>query len=445
MSNGTAQRRSIFGGLLIILIGALFLLRNFVPGLGIGRLLERYWPLLLIFWGLAKLFDHLAAQRTGQTRPPILTGGEVALLVLVFVVGAGIVVMGHIKRSDVVFPNLFEEKTTSTEELPPQPLKPGAKISITTGYGSISVHTGESNDIRVIATKTVSASNESDGKRRAQQIKVDVVPVSDGYDVHPDASSDAEVDLEVNVPKQVTIVARSGRGDISASDVSGPVTAAAQHGNVEIHDVIGDIDAQMQHGDVRITGVHGNVHLTGRGSQVELGDIKGDATIEGEFYGPIRVRNVDKTTHFTSSRTDLTIVQLSGRMEMDSGQLQISDTLGGVTLVTKNKDVNMENVAGRIHIENRHGDIKVQLRQPPHEEINLSDDSGEINLTLPASSTFEIMATSRSGEIQNDFQVPTLKSTQNNENSQLEGKVGTRGPQIRLTTTYGTIHVRKGP
>lgn len=445
MSNGTAPRRSVFSGLLIILIGVLFLLHNFAPGLGIGRLIERYWPLLLIFWGLAKLYDHFAAQRTGQTKPPILTGGEVGLLVLVFAVGAGIAAVDHFRWSRD-FPNLFEERTTSTEELPAQPVKTGAKISISTDYGNISIHAGESNDIRVIATKTVSASNESEGQRRAQQIKVDVIPVSDGYNVHPDiGSSSAQVDLEINVPKQVNIAASTGKGDISASDVSGPVAATAKHGNVEIHDVGGDIDARMQHGDVRITGIQGNVHLTGNGSEVELGDITGDATIEGEFYGPIRVRNVTKTVHFASSRTDLTIVQLPGRMEMDSGQLEISDTSGGVTLATKNKDVVMENVAGRIHIENRHGDIHVQFRQPPREEISISDDSGGITLTLPASSSFEIMATSRSGEIQNDFQDPSLKSTQNNENSQLQGKIGTRGPQIRLSTTYGTIHIVKAP
>lgn len=445
MSNGTTQRRSVFGGLLIILIGVLFLLHNFVPGLGIGRLFARYWPLLLIFWGLAKLFDHFAAQRTGQTKPPILTGGEIALLVIVFVVGAGFVAMGHISPSDMAFPDLFEEKTTSTEELPPQPLKPGAKISVSTNYGSISVHTGETNDIRVIATKIISASSESEGKRRAEQIKVNLIPVAEGYEVRPDTVSGAEVDLEMNVPKQVSIAANSGKGDISAADLTGSVSATAQHGNVQVHDVTGDIDASLHRGDARITGIQGNVRLAGSGSELELADIKGDATIEGEFYGPIRVRNVAKAVRFVSSRTDLIVVQLPGRMEMDSGQLQLSDTPGGVTLITKNRDVNMENVAGRIHIENRHGDINVQLRQPPHEEISISDESGEITLTMPAGSNFEIVASSRSGEIQNDFQSPALKSNRDKENSQLEGKVGTLGPQIRLTTTYGTIHIRKAP
>ena len=37
MANGTMRRRSIFGGLLLIIIGVLFLLRSYMPYLGIGH------------------------------------------------------------------------------------------------------------------------------------------------------------------------------------------------------------------------------------------------------------------------------------------------------------------------------------------------------------------------------------------------------------------------
>ena len=90
MSNGALppqpQRSSIFAGVLLIFLGALFLLHRFDPELGIGHLIGRYWPVLLIVWGIAKLVDHLSAQRTGRARPPVLSGGEAALLVLLVVV-----------------------------------------------------------------------------------------------------------------------------------------------------------------------------------------------------------------------------------------------------------------------------------------------------------------------------------------------------------------------
>ncbi len=58
MSNGQGQRSSIFGGLLLILLGAFFLLARFDPNLGVWHLFSRYWPVVIILWGLAKLIDH---------------------------------------------------------------------------------------------------------------------------------------------------------------------------------------------------------------------------------------------------------------------------------------------------------------------------------------------------------------------------------------------------
>ncbi|HEX2711086.1 MAG TPA: DUF5668 domain-containing protein, partial [Candidatus Acidoferrales bacterium] len=82
-ASGGRRRRSIFGGLLLILLGALLLLHNlrgYFPDL-LG-LFSRWWPVLLILWGLAKLYDHLMAQRTGQAAPRTISRGDVLLVIL---------------------------------------------------------------------------------------------------------------------------------------------------------------------------------------------------------------------------------------------------------------------------------------------------------------------------------------------------------------------------
>ena len=43
--------RSIIGPLLLILVGALFLVNNLHPGLPWVDLVSKYWPYLLIAWG----------------------------------------------------------------------------------------------------------------------------------------------------------------------------------------------------------------------------------------------------------------------------------------------------------------------------------------------------------------------------------------------------------
>ncbi len=64
MSNGTPRRRPLFSGLLLILIGLLLLAHQFRPEFRVWQLFATYWPVLLIIWGLSKMFDYFAARRT---------------------------------------------------------------------------------------------------------------------------------------------------------------------------------------------------------------------------------------------------------------------------------------------------------------------------------------------------------------------------------------------
>ncbi len=450
MANGIMRRRSIFGGLLLILIGVLFLLRSYMPYLGIGQLIAHYWPVLLIVWGLSKLYDYFAAQRSGQLQPAGISGGEVGLLILLFlVIGAFVTVDWVHKRNpniEIGDWGILDRSATTTEELPAQTVKPGSTIAISVARGNINVHSVDTDQIHVMVTKTATASNDEEAQRLAQQVHMMITPVPGGYEVRQqpggEESGSAKINLDIQVPKQANVTAKADHGDVHVADMDGTIAITAGNGDVEIHNAGGNVSAELQHGDVRISGVKGNARLTGHGSEVELSDITGDATIEGEFYGPIRERNVGKTARFNSSRTDLTILALTGHMEMNSRRLEISDVKGSLTLVTKDKDVSLENIAGRIQVEDRHGDIDLLFRQPPHAEVSITNDSGALNLTLPANSNFEIVASSRSGDIQSEF--AELKPTQSGETSQLNGRVGSQGPQIHLATSYGTIHIKKG-
>jgi hypothetical protein len=83
------RRRSIFTGVLLITVGVLFLLRNFGWHYQLWWAIGRWWPVLLILWGLSKLYDHMVAQRTGQAPPRTVTGGEVILVFLALAVLGG--------------------------------------------------------------------------------------------------------------------------------------------------------------------------------------------------------------------------------------------------------------------------------------------------------------------------------------------------------------------
>jgi DUF4097 and DUF4098 domain-containing protein YvlB len=451
VSGPRRRRRSIFGGMLLILIGVLFLLHEHLPELGMWHLFSRYWPVLLILWGLAKLFDTLAADRTGETKPPLVTGGEMALVVVLLLVAAGMISVDWIHRKNPDFSwgeGWFSQKYSMTEEFPVQSVPPSSEIHISTYRGNITVYADESKALRVIGYKTATASSQSQAQKRAEQASVSIRSVAGGYDIQPTnperGNGAVRVDLEVHAPKQASITAKSDRGDINVSDVSGAANVSTESGGIEVHGAGGDVTAQLHGGDARVSEVRGSVHITGRGNVVELDDIGGDAGIDGEFYGPIRVNNVKNTTTYNSARTQLTILHLSGRFEMDSGGLQVSDVPGSLVLSTRNRDVEVENVAGRLQIANAHGSVEVRFEQPPKEEVSIVNDSGGVDLTLPAKAGFEISAVSHSGDVESDFEDSTLQLVNDKDTHKLSGKFGSHGPKIQIATTYGTISLHKG-
>jgi DUF4097 and DUF4098 domain-containing protein YvlB len=454
MTNGARQRSSIFTGLLLIFLGFLFLLQRFEPHLGIGHLVRRYWPLLLIVWGIAKLIDHFATSRTGEGRPPIVSGPEAALLILIVAVLIGMsfsewfpnFISSKIHGDSDEEISIFGERYSDSQELSEHAIPAGARVVIRTGRGNITIHASDGNDLRVAASESASGSTEAAARDRMKNVKVVIDKSAGSFDVHPvrqdEADGHVSVDLDVAVPKKCAVSASSHLGDISISGMAGAVSASPDHGDVEIHDVA-DAAVQMQKGDVRISNISGNFKLSGKGNDVDVSEVAGDASLNGDFFGTVRLRNVTNTTRYISQRSDLTIVKMTGLLELDSGDLRLSDVAGLAKLVTHDKDLEVENIAGKLNIEDTHGDIQVSYSQPPREDITISNGTGDVDITLPSHATFEISAASHKGEAQSEFEDRSLEPVNDSGMGRLNGKIGSLGPKITITTNYGTITLHK--
>ena len=450
MTYGQSQRASIFPGLLCILLGVLFLLARFNPDFRLWHYIWRFWPLLLILWGVAKLVDNFAAQRTGEHRPPLLSGAEAALLILIVFVLAGMTVVSrfHERHPGMSFDiDMFNQDASSMQELPLTTIPPGSHVTIATDRGDVNVHASDGNDLQVSANKSAHGSSEHEAQERINTVDVRVEKTSDGYTIHPTnqegAHGNVKVDLEITMPKTVVLAVNTGHGDIKIAGVGGAITAASQEGSVEIHDSGSDVSATITKGDARIMNVAGGVKLSGRGSEIEISDVKGDATVAGEFYGPIRMRNISKNTHYTSQKADIQLVHLTGLLELDSGSVEVSDVAGSAKLTTQEKDLDVENIAGKLQIADKNGGIKVGYSDPPREEIIIMNSSGAVELTLPSKSAFEINAISTNGEVESDFDNPTIDVSNDNGSGKIMGRVGTGGPKINIATSYGSINLRK--
>jgi len=448
------KRRSIFPGLLLMALGAIFLIHRLDPSFPLGHLARFYWPLLFVLWGVAKLIDHFVAQSSGQERAPLLSAGEALLLILLIFVllGFGIHDMVH-ERAPWLHIDIpeFRDKYTQTRSMEPREISPTAHVTIQTERGSITVHGTSGGELRVSANESANGDDETSADARMNEMQVVIERSGDGYVVHPVHQSDdrglVSADLEVQLPKTASVMLHSSHGDVSVSGIAGSIDAHTDNGDVEIHDAGADVSAQTEKGDVRIDRAAGNVTLKGRGSDVEISDVSGNVTIDGAFVGTTVVRKVGGLTRLAAPWAQLTVAQLTGRLEIDSGDIHIADAKGAARIQTHNKDIETENLAGQIDIQNSHGDVKVTLNQPPREPINITNDTGGIDLALPARSSFQISAYSRSGEVESDFSDPGLHTSDEEQNGRLEGQVGGNSagppPKITITTSYGTVSLRK--
>src|SRR5688572_13473790 len=94
----TTVRRSagtVFWGVALVSIGGLLLARNLGYAIPVWSYIARYWPSLLVAWGLLKLVDYYRFRSSGDTRP-LFSGGEVVLLIFIIIAGSAVTTAANI-------------------------------------------------------------------------------------------------------------------------------------------------------------------------------------------------------------------------------------------------------------------------------------------------------------------------------------------------------------
>jgi hypothetical protein len=81
--DGNPRRTSVVLPIILITIGALFLLHNWRPAFDPMPILWTYWPLILIFVGLGKIWDNMRRSRNPNAPPGFSVGTAIGTLAFV--------------------------------------------------------------------------------------------------------------------------------------------------------------------------------------------------------------------------------------------------------------------------------------------------------------------------------------------------------------------------
>jgi len=440
-----ARSSGLFSGLILIFVGILVLLHNY-GHLELYWFFRRWWPLMIIFWGAVKLYERTAGRRFGGTGGGRVTGSEAGLVVAMLALVAIVILGGRTKQK---FDSVIEpgESFSYDLDVAPKKIPANSRVMVRNGRGDIIVRGSESGEIRVTAKKTVKSWSETDADRVAEPINVTIEQNGDGYEVRPSgfdlSSSRIGVDLEVAVPKKSALLVKTDRGDVTVSGISGDVGITDMLGDVDVRGTAGDVNVETRKGDTKVSGTKGDVKISGKGGEIEVNDTTGSLTVEGDFYGPIRADKAIKGVRMVSSKTDFTLSALAGHMETSSGNMDIVDAPGNLSLRTRDSEINVENPGGKVSIDNRNASVGVRFSSAPKEDIQITNSSSEIALTVPGGASFEVVADCRNCEISSEF--PGLTATKTGSgDSHLAGKYGSgKGPKITLKTSYGNISLRR--
>jgi DUF4097 and DUF4098 domain-containing protein YvlB len=458
--NGYGYRRgSIFWALTLIGVGGVFLYSNFDPAIRPWQMIAKFWPVLIIFWGLSKLIDYLHAQAHPEVPArPLFSASEVVLLVLILALGTLVskIVLHPWQHwpeamgieMDDEFANVFLNSYTYTQTLS-QPAKPQSSLLVVVRRGDVEVHGADQNTIEAVIKKTIRAANEEDAKKTANALQISFAEQAGRYlldtnlDSLPNSGRNVRLDVTLRVPKALAAEINTERGDIVLDGLKGEQTLSPR-GDVRVANVEGLVRIHQTGGSAEIRDVKGNVDVDGRGRDVEASGVTGALTVSGEFSGSMQFKNVAQTLRFSSSRTDLTVQKLTGRLDLERDSLDATGVEGPFEISTKHKDISLGDFKHSVKISTTNGDVRLQTSVPPAQPIEVDVNKGGIELTLPAKSSFQIDASSRHGDVECDF--PGLTVNKEGETPTITGTLGKGGPSLRLSASYGSVRLmRQGP
>ncbi len=442
------RRHSLFGPLLIAGLGVVFLLRNLgvISYRNFGWWFARYWPLLLIFWGVVKFLEYAWARRRNEPYSGVGAGGVVFV---VFLVLCGVAATSASRMdwnwvddssSDWDGFGIFGTRYDFTDTFA-QPMVSGAQIKVLSARGDITIKPSPDDQAHVVVHKFIRSQSQND----ANQINSSTRPSFQQQgtvwllDLTGGNFGQGRFDVVLEAPSKYAVSVLARRGDVHISQMQADVDAESSHGDIAVDEIKGNVLLRPHRNDVSLNKITGNVTIDGDVGDSAVSDVTGTLTFSTVLSGDIQLSHVAGSVHFRSSRTDMQFVKLDGDLSMNGDDLHANAISGPFTLSTQTKDVHLDGVTGGVHIDDHRADIEVQTKTPLG-NVDITTTGGEINLGLPDNAGFQVDARSDQGEIQSDF---GLSLNNQSTNATASGTVGKGGPQVRLRTDRGTIQIHK--
>jgi hypothetical protein len=446
------KRTSVVAPLLLIGVGVLFLARNMYPDLALIDYFARYWPVLLILWGVLRLAEILFWAATEKELPSRgMSGGEWILIVFLCIVGVSVHTVRGFEhwwpRSGITMGGI--DMFGESFEYPIAGEKPASKaprVILESFRGNARITGSDANTVKVTGRKNIRSLEQIGADRANQDSPFEIIGDPNELTIrtnqdHVSGNQRITDDMEITVPRGATIEAHGRLGDFDISDLAGNVEIVSDNAGVRLQNIGGEVKIDLRKSDIiRAVGVKGPMDLKGRGADIELQDIDGQVTIAGTYSGVIQFRNISKPIRFNGQQTDLDIEKLPGQVRMALGDFTANNLIGPVRLTTRSRDVHISDFTNSLEVSVERGDVELRPGKLPVAKMDVHVHFGDIEVRLPPAAKVDLTAVTLRGDTYFDLGSP-FYSDRNGNGGAIRGSTG--GPVLNLQTERGKMSVLK--
>jgi DUF4097 and DUF4098 domain-containing protein YvlB len=266
----------------------------------------------------------------------------------------------------------------------------GADLQVFTRSGDVTLRSGPAGTISIIGRIHVGDRWFSGGrKEEVEEIEKNPPVQQSGNFIRIDYvnHTNISIDYEITAPPDTKVRTKSGSGDQAVDGMQAGAEVETGSGDVRLRDVSGEIRVHTGSGNIE-------AHAAG---PFEARAGSGDITLEQKGKGDVRI-------------------------ETGSGNIEAQGVNGGLSASTGSGDVRAEGV--------------------PANSWSIKTGSGNAELRLPQDASFDLDASSSSGNLEVNHPVTTtVQGRVTDSRKSVRGKVRNGGPEVMVHTGSGNIRV----
>jgi len=262
----------------------------------------------------------------------------------------------------------------------------------------------------------------------------------------------------------------SRHGDVSVSEVGGPVVLGSRFGGVELRDLRGPARVDVQHGDLKAErtgalevrqqyggvtadGVAGDLVVRAAHSELRASDVTGKADLETSFggahlervdgdargrveHGRFTADDVSGGVDAEATHDGITLARVGGPVEAHArfGGIEAHALLRGARLRAENGDVQLDGFAGPVDVLVQHGSAQLRPHAALAAAVTVEVGNGEARLSVPEGSHVSLLAQSRRGEVRSEVPMATASHDEgeHGRGHRLEAQLGGGGATVTV-------------